>query len=485
MWVINEDNSHFFFTRSDAEMTLEGLHGLVDGYAGSKVTHLFFSPNSMRTSYRSAVRDAIWDPVDGRAPDQDWARRACLLHERGLDPYSIWMERSRERGISPWISVRMNDVHNAPDRSNYMHSEFWRHHPEFQIVPHAASARWQDYALDYRYPEVRRHQMQLVAELLERYDMDGLELDWMRFGYHFPPEQEREYASILEAFMEEVHQRVQDVADRRGHPIKLGVRVPSHPDAALGLGMDAVIWAARGWIDLLVPCPFWRSSDFDIPLELWRERLSLTQDGKMPLLLPGLEFNTAPFPGATQVVNDLKICHGFAASAYARGADGIYLFNWMDSQTRPVSKDDYRLLLQRGLEPSTVGDLPRRHPVAYRDTVPAGFPDGAQLPLPLGSSQAIHIHAGPAPRRAGARMVIGLDGLPPGEMEPWRLCVNENEFTCTPEEADTSALGGNPRIALSFSLPPDALRDGENTCAVWTTPGDSPLQIVWAELAYP
>ena len=60
---------------------------------------------------------------------------------------------------------------------------------------------------------------------------------------------------------------------KRGHAILVSVRVPAHPDAAAGLGMAAVLWANEGLVDLIVPCPFWSSSDFDIPVELWHERL--------------------------------------------------------------------------------------------------------------------------------------------------------------------------------------------------------------------
>ena len=68
MLVINEDNSHFFGTRKPEDMTLEGLNAFVDQYAGSAVTHLFLNANAMRASFRSDVRDAIWDPVAGKEP---------------------------------------------------------------------------------------------------------------------------------------------------------------------------------------------------------------------------------------------------------------------------------------------------------------------------------------------------------------------------------------------------------------------------------
>ena len=113
MLVINEDNSHFFGTRKPEDMTLDGLHAFVDQYARSAVTHLFLNANAMRASYRSTVRDAIWDPVAGKEPMDLWPQNCKRLFEAGLDPYEVWINRCREKGISPWVSMRMNDVHSS------------------------------------------------------------------------------------------------------------------------------------------------------------------------------------------------------------------------------------------------------------------------------------------------------------------------------------------------------------------------------------
>ncbi len=79
MLVINEDDSHFFGTRKPEDMTLDGLHAFVDQYANSAVTHLFLCPNAMRASFRSATRDAIWDPVAGVEPQDLWPQNGKRL----------------------------------------------------------------------------------------------------------------------------------------------------------------------------------------------------------------------------------------------------------------------------------------------------------------------------------------------------------------------------------------------------------------------
>ncbi len=480
MLVLNEDDSHFFGTRRPESMTLAGLHAFVDQYAGSAVTHLFLCPNAMRASFRSRTRDAIWDPVAGKEPEGLWPENAKRLFAAGLDPYEVWIARCREKAISPWLSMRMNDVHNADDPDSFLHSSFWRAHPEFWRVPNGSASPWTNRALNYAQAAVREHQLAFVRELLERYDPDGLELDWMRFGYHLTPGRERDEAAILTAFVRDARALADEWSQKRGHAIRLGVRVPAHPDAAAGLGMDAIQWARDGFVDLIVPCPFWTSSDFDIPVELWRERLAGV--AQRVNVSPGVEYNSRPWPGGQAVANDLASLRGFAASAYHRGADSLYLFNWMDSETRPVTEDDYARLLREGLSRQAVAAAPRRHLVCYRDTVPAGFPNGAQLPVEAlaGGSYRVHIGTRPASGRTWA--VVGLarrDGVGQATFE---AKLNGCELAVAEDLPSCERLGPDTVRGIRFLCPSNAVQDGLNELVVRQVGGAVGQQIVWVEL---
>jgi hypothetical protein len=482
MLVINEDNSHFFGSRQPEDMTLAGLHSFVDQYAGSAVTHLFLCTNAMRASFRSSSRDAIWDPVDGKEPDGRWPQNAKRLHQAGLDPYHVWIERCREKGLSPWISMRMNDIHSVNEPDNYMHSAFWRNHPEFWRVPNGSASPWQNRAMNYAHAEVREHQMAFVRELLERYDPDGLELDWMRFGHHLTPGHEREEGRLLTEFVREVRSLITEWSEKRGHPILLAVRAPAHPDAAAGLGMDAVLWAEEGLVDLIVPCPFWTSSDFDIPVELWHEQLG--DAAEKVAIAPGLEHNARPWPGGQAVANDLASARGFAASAHHRGAENLYLFNWMDSQTRPVAESKYALLLRDGLSPEVVQNAPRRHPVCFRDTVPSGFPSGVQLPADAAVGRDFQIHVGARPKSAKAWAIVGLakrDGVAQASLE---ASLNDRKLGPGENAPDLGGLGGGTVRAVRFPCPLDAVNDGHNKLHIQQTDDTPPQQIVWVEIRF-
>ncbi len=477
--IVNEDNSHFFGSRPESEMTRAGVEAWVDKYAGGAVTHLFLNPNSMRSSVRSRTRDAIWEPIDGVVPQGLWPRNALKLDQAGIDPYVLWIARARRHGISPWISMRMNDVHSADDPKSYLHSEFWRTHRHLRRMPDGPASPWPNQALNYVHAEVREHQMGFLRELFERYDPDGFEIDWMRFGYHLTPGREAEEKEILTAFMREVDSLRRQWSEKRGRRILIAVRVPAHPDAAVGLGMDGVAWAREGLVDWIIPCPFWSTSDFDIPVDLWRERLGT--EAKQTLIIPGIEHNVRAWPTGKTASNDLATLRGFASAARERGAGNVYLFNWMDSQTRPVSEQEYARLIHFGLSAKAIAGQARRHPVTYRDTVPAGFPNGAQLPVEARGGGSFRIRTGTTSDVIRASLVVGLadrEGVAAAVLE---ASCNGRRLGAAEEVVDLAGLAGVKR-ALRFAIDLETLVPGENAVSVRQADATSAQQIVWVEL---
>ena len=480
--AINEDNSHFFGSRSASDLTLQGLHQFVDQYADAKVSHLFLCPNAMRASFKSETRDAIWELGDQEMPTgvgKRWIDNARTLHERGLDPYAVWIARCREKGISPWLSMRMNDLHDVTDLKSYMHSTFWLEHPEYWRVPNSTSGSWTARALDYGLPEVREHARSFIVELLERYDPDGIELDWMRFGWHFKPGEETRGAAILTEFMREVRQLTIAWGEKRGHTIQLGARVPAHPDAARGLGMDGVRWVQEGLIDMLVPTPFWTTSDFDIPLELWRERVG--EKIERIVLAPGLEHNVRPHPSGKALPNTMESTRGFAAAGWYRGADQIYLFNYMDCDTIPISQSEYRTLIEDGLEADIVAKLPRRHIQAFRDTVPPGFPNGVKLPAEASPAAVFTLNIGPKPTGGRVLFVAGLAQRTAVETAQFAVTANGAVCTAIEDRKHPEQYCGTAR-ALQFECPMTAVKSGNNELVIRQIGDETAQQIAWAEI---
>jgi hypothetical protein len=490
--ALNEDNSHFFNTRADKSLTIETVDTFVDQYADTRVSHLLLCPNSMRTSYGSQVWDPIWRGYDPEGPDDQpllaslppagqafarkWIHTAWALERAGIDVYTRWIARARHHGIVPWLSMRMNDVHCVDDERSYIHSEFWREHPEFRRVPYRFT-NWTDRAFDYGHEAVRAHHFRLIEELMERYDVDGLELDWMRFGFHFRPGHEADGAEVLTDFTARVRRLLDDWEKTRGHRIRLGARVPSRPQTALGLGMDAVAWARRGLIDWLVVTPFWATTEPDMPMELWR---GLLEDTGVELCA-GLEILLRPYPSfPSHPTNSLETVRGAALSLLHRGADRVYLFNYMDSETTIDKADDYRLLLSEIGDPTAMAGHPRRHVLTFADTWAVGELPAVTLPTAIGAGgwHAFRLHIGPSPIVGEAWVVLAID--PASDTSGEALSVRVNGELCGPAEAAILSKPCPEEPAWRYRVPVAALRDGYNVIELHAREA---LTVTWVEVA--
>ena len=246
--------------------------------------------------------------------------------------------------------------------------------------------------------------------------------------------------------------------------------------------MDAVLWAKEGLVDLIVPCPFWTSSDFDIPVELWHQRLGDT--AKTVVVAPGLEFNARPWPGGQAAANDLASARGFAASAYHRGADSIYLFNWMDSQTRPIAESKYAQLLRDGLSGKSckvrLAGILSVFGIPYR---PA-FRTGPQLPVDAAAGGGFQIHVGAKPESGKAWAIVGLaqrEGVAEARLE---ASLNDHKLAPGENAPNLDGFGGGTVRAVRFPCPLDVVNDGYNKLHVRQTDGGKAQQLVWVEIRF-
>jgi hypothetical protein len=371
--------------------------------------------------------------------------------------------------------MRMNDIHEVSDERNYLHGDFWRENPQFRRVNYRF-AGWTDRALDYGHPEVRQHSMALVHELAERYDFDGLELDWMRFGFHFRPGHEAEGARLLTDFTAEVRAVLNGWQKRRGHPIRLGARVPSRPQTAVGLGMDAVEWARRGLIDMLVITPFWATIETDMPVELWKNLLR----GTPVTLAAGLEVLARPYHDLKPQNNSLETVRGAAASLLGRGADRIYLFNYMGFDGKMDGLDDYSALLREAGRPETLAGKPRRHMITYADTWAPGEPQPRQLPARCtpGEWLAFRVPTGPEPTAGRVTARLGVEGATDAQVTGWEVRVNGEPCPFAGTVRPEHCRPGDP--LCEFAVPLRTMNRGYNLIELLP---QSEAQIVWVEMA--
>jgi len=480
-------------THSKEELT-EAFRKTVDYYAGAGVPYLFLNVCYMRAACPSKVWDTYWDVDNPDADVTGWPRAYWLVHKKGVDPFEVCVARCRERGVSPWLSMRMNDTHyiDDPTKTNTL----WRRHPEWR--------RAEKSGYDFARKPVRDHYLALVEELLERYDCDGVELDWMRFPWHFKPGEEQQGRAALDEFMRRADELARQAAARRGHPVKIAARIPAVPEFAEALGMDGVAWARHGWVDMLILASVWRPSDTDIPVERWRQRIGPAAE--RVLLVAGTDLWLQGVAGGKLMADDLQSQRGFTAAMLDRGADLVYLFNHFNvgdfrrSQKGPDGRiaecNEHAALLRAAgrLDASLEG--PRRHVVTFHDPAGPDMPNPRQLPAALapGKVAQVHVHTGPKPTGGRVTIRVGLEDMP--AVAEARLAVRLNGRPCVPIEDLAAPDGAKPhphdprrvfhvahvaRRMMQFDAPVDAVRRGRNQVDLRLGAGTD-QKVIWLEI---
>lgn len=470
--IFNQDSTEFFFTHSAEEMSGATVDAYIDRLAAAGIGTFVSCGNAMRANYASGVWETDWHGYDPAGPDDQPVLRSLAkesiagtrkrldsakrLAELKVDFHGRALARCRHHSIGAWMSVRMNDVHGCMDDDSPLLSTFYKEQRAAKKLRNTyRDTSWADRSLDWEQPEVQEHFFKLVCEQLERYDLDGLELDWMRFGYHFRPGRELIGGRVITEWMRRVKAKCAKAATRLGHPVKLGVRVPSRPETARLMGMDAVAWAREGLVDLVVPTPFWATCEFDLPMGEWRRLLEPAD----VVLAGGLEVRYQPVPNGPASMISAELATGAAMSVLHGGADQVYLFNYFPSG-HGLTKDWGAETIDRVFRAMRSADalkkLPRRHAITFRDTRSPGEPlDNAlpatdlQVDMPSPSGCALRINTGPKPE--GRAVDLLLEFTPEGA-DPASLKIYVNSMRC--EFAEVSAAG-----LARYAVPCELLED--------------------------
>ncbi len=474
------------------EMVEAAMPLLVDQYQGLGVTHIFWNVNYQRVGYRSAVWPSYWDDPDPEQNISSWPRSYYELHKLGIDDiFAVVIPRCREQHISPWISLRMNDHHYTGNPTCV--SELFRMHPELRT--NKGKGLW-----DYTRPEVREFYLKLLVEVLQRYDVDGLELDWVRTPPRFEAAERERGRACLTEFVRAARRETQAAAGRRGHPVRLAVRVPDTPEFALGMGFDAAGWAREGLVDMIIPSGWWNGFE-DIPVEEWRTQLGAAA-GECQIV-PGTACTYACTKKGFMMDRNLAAMRGFVAAMFDRGADGLYLFNHFapvqfnikartpEGQTfNECTQGD---LLRAAGDPAAAIASPRVHALALHDQIPDQSAYRPPLPAALAPQQFLtfKLHTGPKPATGRYVLRVGLnqaDGLAAAKLD-LRLngsacrALADMPAPAKPElrlelpRQNTCEVA--PRL-LQFEAPLNAVARGYNTVELTLAQGQAQT-VVWLE----
>ena len=101
--------------------------------------------------------------------------RPPKLDQAGIDYFQVVMDRCKHHKMEFIAGIRMNDRHELPPGT------FIKEHSQWKLNAFNSNA------MNYAFAEVRRHILDITQETLERYDVDGIEYDYMRWCHMFEP----------------------------------------------------------------------------------------------------------------------------------------------------------------------------------------------------------------------------------------------------------------------------------------------------------
>lgn len=335
----------------DAQMLMEtprdGATAFVKAWLDREIqsvpftTYVFLAATPDICTYDSQQGETYGDRFDDTF-SRSWAPGIRALRAEGTDVLKIVTSHMRAHGKEVLAAIRMSDTH---------HTHIGHTHPlcpQFtidnrQFVIKQPDGRTNETALDYSHPEVRRHRLGIMREIAEQYDVDGLELNFVRWAKHFPRDKGREKAAIMTEYMGDIHAMLAEAARKRGRDqLTLGIRIPESIAACWLAGIDIAAWLKHGWIDYVV-ISTWNNTDPQLRVD---EFARLTKPaGVDTIVVMGNMIGSLSTPPPTILDRPIAMsaghrtnsylamllteseARGAAANYYAWGADSISFWN--------------------------------------------------------------------------------------------------------------------------------------------------------------
>ena len=245
-----------------------------------------------------------------------WLTIMRRLIERGDDPPRVLAESCHRRRMTFLALFRLNDVHGLyPHEGQY--GSFRRDHPEWVFA---------EKSMDYAVPQVRQHVLSVVQELVDRYDIDGIDFDFMRAPRYFRDGQIESGTPLMTDMIRQVRRILDEAGDVNGSRRILCVRVPMTVSGSTGAGLDVPTWIRGGLVDLVVPMSSGyldMTADVEVFVAL-AKRTSCKVAGGLEYYVRG--YMKPDQRGITQA--SIQMLRAAAASFWERGVDAIYLFNY-------------------------------------------------------------------------------------------------------------------------------------------------------------
>ena len=234
-------------------MHKEEWESAVDELVGTPVEALMYCLGDGRTvMHDSEVGELLgenqdrWENLVVRRAHQNPKH----LIEEGNDPLRITVEHAHANGLLlyPMFIVQFG-MSSHPERVSTFRLE--NRHLEIgaseDIGPDYPGAEY----LDFKYREVRDERFALIEETVNKYAVDGFQLNLGPYPYYFHPKEMEEGRKTMTEWV----RRVYEVVKKSGPDRELVIDVPMSIEGSFSVGLDVGEWIRQGIVDVLIGAP--------------------------------------------------------------------------------------------------------------------------------------------------------------------------------------------------------------------------------------
>ena len=336
----------------EAPIGAEGLTALtIDPLRGTGVDTLFWQlgTDPFRGYYNSRLSDTYshrtevgyrWGDERSRFPSAGTWRiyeNTRSLLEEGTDPPEIIIDSGHRAGLSVFLSMRVNDMHDGRlgDPDHPLLSPMKQKHKDWLLglsqTPWEGSRNYgfSRFAYNFAIPEVREYKLALAEEAIHNYDLDGLDWDFVRFPRLFSHGRGPGNAHLITEMLRALRGCLDEKSERVGRPLELSVRVPPTFEHALAFGLDVNAWVEERLIDVLIAGVV-QGDMRRLPVEGFVEAAA---GSEIQVIAQNPGFYNGGRPESARVIwggsayCTPEMCRASALAHWRAGVDGLYLWN--------------------------------------------------------------------------------------------------------------------------------------------------------------
>ncbi|MBK36811.1 MAG: hypothetical protein CME26_14950 [Gemmatimonadetes bacterium] len=251
--ICYQDAHHYHAKRLDPPLSLHKLRWPVDELLGTGVDMLAFGLGYGDVYFHDSKVGRVVDQkkeVWTNLPDWRIMRMAKDAREMGTDQLKEVVNWGREMGLSviPSLKIQSCDKPDS-DRAGILK---WDRHEEVCLGEIDEWHPRYEFCYDYAHPAVREAKLAVIGEVLEDYQADGIELDFMFVPRFFKKDEQEANAPIMDGFVSEVRKIADEVGKAQSREVTVAVRVFDQERYNLRHGLDVRAWLKQKSVDIVV-----------------------------------------------------------------------------------------------------------------------------------------------------------------------------------------------------------------------------------------